>query len=98
MLRALKEFWRPALKCARIGHQMKISRFDGFARPARVGWHSSVLVAVRIHATAEVCRRCAFMDPAAVDLTPIEGTHSLSMPAARWDELDRLGFSLREVE
>jgi hypothetical protein len=91
MKRWWNEFRKPALKCERVGHDVKQERRRYFSEPKNYRMH----VADRCVDGREVCNRCrVIISPWVV--VQRTGITSLSMPAEHWEVLREFGTYPRQ--
>jgi hypothetical protein len=83
---ALNEFRKPALKCERLGHDVKQERRRYFSEPENYRMH----VADRCIDGREVCKRCRVVVSPWV-VVQRTGIASLSMPVEHWEVLREFG-------
>lgn len=85
-MRWLREFFRPSLRCARLGHR-PTDRRRSTIRPNEGAFRG---VADSCEETRQICKVCkeSLSEWQIVKRAPI---HSLSMPKEHWSILDRDG-------
>lgn len=88
-MRWLKEFFRPALKCQRVGHKMALE--PGYILKRGDAGLGKLLV--RYSCDIPTCKRCGLTEqPEHLIETNYYSTASL--PRSKWDELRENGFML----
>jgi hypothetical protein len=79
--RWISEIGHPEKKCARVGHDVRISERQAYLYPAKGMWH----VADRARFERSYCRRCqADYGEREISRTGLNG---LTMDSDRWDAL-----------
>lgn len=86
MFRAIKEFFRPKLKCRRVGHHIEKIQII-----ARVRSKRSYVVCEDRYATLNKCVRCGHIE--GIDLGGCKDSfQTVTMPIEMWDEIDSKGY------
>ena len=80
-----REFRQPALKCARLGHAMRVERVRVYLWPSTF-WNSVADTAVEI---TPVCGRCGLKGETATESR--SSLQGLNMPSDDWDTLKEQG-------
>lgn len=89
MIRFLKEFFKPSLKCARLGHLHETKEIKGLIDPSypERSWY----VALKGKKVVEFCPRCGHIH--SEELVPTGGGYqSTSWPKSMADEFKEKGF------
>lgn len=86
--RWFREFGKPALKCARLGHRMAECSIRVFLYPPE-GIFRMRHVADRAVEKFQRCRRCGHETER--EITDRSGLNGLSMPSEKWDRLEAEG-------
>lgn len=86
MIRAIKEFFNPKLKCERIGHneaeiEKKIRKEGGGFRAVATDYKCKV----------KRCKRC-HKESEPYDLKEYDSYTSVTMPSSMWDEIKEKGY------
>ncbi len=84
-MRWWREFCNPALKCERVGHDIKTRAYGGY-ETSKSTW----CVAYRVKGTIVYCPRCRFVATRTVDGK--DAIHSLTLDQDRYDRLKDEGF------
>lgn len=90
MIRALKEYFNPSLKCDRIGHDLKTQQ-------AVIRRRSNMFRAVVADFVCKlkVCSRCHKVVGAPENEVLLEGFTSCQMPNEMWQEINKNGYLIR---
>ncbi len=86
MLRAIREFWNPSLKCKRLGHTSKPTTVK-----IRKKSHGRVVVK-DYKAMLNICDRCGKKHGEPFNLKQIDWFTSCSMPSRMWEEIKSNGY------
>jgi len=88
LLQYVKEFFRPELKCERLGHC-----FDTVTRKIRKKPdYGRRVVVIDYKAKFLVCSRCRKIEGEPFDLKEIDWFSSCTMPESQWDEIREHGY------
>lgn len=85
-MRWLKEFFKPSLKCERLGHNFETKRLI-----IRKLGREPTIIAEDFAATENCCSRCNFKCPI-ITWQRKDWYSSVSMPNEMWDELHDNGY------
>lgn len=90
ILKAIKEYLNPSLKCDRIGHDIR-------TQTAVIRRHSNMLSAVvaDYSCNLQVCHRCGKSVGQPEKEEFLEGFTSCVMPNEMWDEINKNGYLIR---
>lgn len=90
MIRTIKEYFNPALKCDRIGHELR-------TQTAVIRRHSNMLRAVvaDYSCNLQVCHRCDKIVGQPENEEFLEGFTSCIMPNEMWDKINKNGYLVR---
>lgn len=86
---AIREYFKPSLKCARIGHDIRTAETKRFEYPSK-GWRG---VADEVRYKYEYCNRRGCCHEQLKEETSRETINSLSMSSERWDTLKKRGWA-----
>lgn len=84
-MRGIKEFFKPSLKCKRLGHKKETIKL-------KIRKRGDTFILERLKCKIEKCNRCFKILSEPFDCKYITGFTSVSMPQSCWDKLSEQGF------
>lgn len=90
MIRSIKEYFNPSLKCDRIGHELR-------SQMAVIRKRSNMFRAVvaDYSCNLQVCHRCGKIVGQPEKEEFLESFNSCSMPNEMWDEINKNGYLVK---